>query len=146
MPSKPEDIISTAHIAAPFVWRKRVGFIKRSAAAQAVRGALNFQRIRVTRMLFALHRKPLFTDDERKLLRAAGDEYRVMVWVHFFFNPSDADCRARAKAKTKTALRVIDALVELEKKMTTSRRWDYSDWRPDDFKAHAARLAANTKL
>lgn len=114
MPTEPVDIIATAHRAAPFVWRKRVGFIRRAAAAHAVRGALQMQRIRLTRLLQARRLQPPYSDDEHLLLRDAASSYRNMVWVHFMFNPADDACRRRAKDLTVGALSITDRMVKMQ--------------------------------
>ena len=113
-PSTPAEIVAAAHAAAPLVWRKRVGFFRRSESAQAVRGALNLMRLRVVNAIRRRNCRPVFSADESELLRAAERQYRNMVWVHFFFRPDDAARRARAKADTLRALSIIDQLVNAE--------------------------------
>jgi len=115
MPRTPADIIATAHRAAPFVWRKRVGVNRRLAARQAVRGALNMQKHRLTRMLLAQRKSPPYTAAQRALLREASAGYRNMTWVLLCFNENDADNRQRVKDLTVKALSTIDAMVECER-------------------------------
>ena len=116
-PSTPAEIVAAAHAAAPLVWRKHVGVDRRSNAAQAVRGALNLTRHRALDAIRRRNSRPVFSDAESDLLRAAEIQHRRMVWVHFFFRPREPDAarRARCKEDTVTALEIIDALVAAEK-------------------------------
>lgn len=116
-PTTPADIIATAHRAAPYVWRKRVGENRRQAAVEAVRGALSMQRNRTIRACCRRRLSPPYTDAERTLLKDAWKRIMVMRWILFFFNPEDAGRRAFNKRETKAALLTLDALVECEREV-----------------------------